>query len=282
MGSRTLLLVLVVALVPIAPLPSGAASHEGLPDILWLRPDPAGGRSHNFTTYAPASADDGSALEVFGGSNTSTISFATPWLPAEWQVEPDIGVSVELWVSGLDGVIAATDPQSFVDAPGRVTVRVELRHGSEGVFARGETTVETDPVQPDETPRQLTFDLRVERAVRFESDPDTGDGLRLEVTVMGYHRSEDPVSIHVLSPETPSHIVLESFPIGAFRAWEDQEAVAAACHRAIQEGRTCAPAETEEPDGERRRETPAPLSWFLGLTAILAATAGLLWIGRRH
>lgn len=281
MGSRALLPVLVMVIVPFVPIPGATASHDGLPDILWLRPDPGGGRNHNFTTYAPTSDENVSALDVLGGGTTSTIGFATPWLPAEWQVKADTVVSVELWVSGLDQVFAATDPQSFLDAPGRVTVRAELRHGSEGAFARGETTVETDPIEPEEAPRRLQFDLPVERPVVFESDRDTGNTLRLIVTVMGYHRTDDPITLHVLSPETPSHILLESFPIDAFREWEDQEAKAAACHRAIQEGRTCAP-ETEEPDGERRRETPAPLPWFLGLTAILGVTVVLLWLGRRH
>lgn len=280
MGLRTSLLVLVVALVPIAPVPGVSASHDGLPDILWLRPDPDGGRSHNFTTYAPTPADEGSALDVLGGSNTSTIGFATPWLPAEWRVETRDLVAVELWVAGLDRVIAATDPVSFADAPQHVTVRAELRHGSEGAFARGETTVETDPARPDETPRKLAFDLEVERPVVFESDRDTGNTLRLIVTVMGYHRPEDPVTVHVLSPETPSHLIVESFPVDAFRAWEDEEAEAAACHKAIQEGRTCA-TESEEHDDERR-ENASPLPSALGLMAILGVAVVLLWSDRRR
>lgn len=274
-------MVLLLTLGTVGALPSGQAVHDGLPDVLWLRGDPGGGHSHNFTTYPPEANDTGEALDLLSGGNYSDISFAMPLLPGAWAVEPGSDIELEIWVSGLDRVIAMASPLTFAEEPNRVIVQAELVHGTEGRFAFGRTSIQPDPIEPQEVPRRLIIPLGVERSVAYAADSGTEPGFELTLTVFGHSRPEHDLLVHVRSPETPSHIELPMFPVGAFREWEEVERERRDCAARILGQEPCRQID-ETPNGPVDDNRQVVLPWFLGFGALGVASAGILWYGRRQ
>ncbi|MBW3583785.1 MAG: hypothetical protein KY455_11855 [Euryarchaeota archaeon] len=280
MDPRALALVLILTLGPVGTLTGAQAAHDGLPDVLWLGADPDGGRLHNFTTYPPGPEDPGERLEMHSVGNFTSITWRMIAIPADWTVESDTVIELELWIEGLDRVIAAADPLAFARHPGKVVVQAQLRHGNEGFFAKGETTIDPDPVSPQEGPRRLLMPIQVEREVAFANETGGGATFNLIITVLGHNRPETPLLAHVLSDQTPSRLTVESFPVDAFRAWEVHEALMRECAERLLRQESCRTTPVEE-------NTPgpspsAPVSWLLGIVALGVASAAVLVFGARR
>ena len=251
---------------------AGSAVAQDAPPTLYLAgPTPTGSISFlNFSSYPPNATNPTPIPPAPIGLTAANWTWTMSRVPVDWTLVAGTRVEGVFFIEQLDSTAPIANPVSDPDGIGRLKVTFDILNGDPASpVGSGFVLLDSAMIAQDPGVQEIRITAEVSADSTYFSTPGESLMFGIRVGVTGRMAPDDPAFVLVEGLATPSRIEVPSFPLAAFRAWEDAERAEVECNARILQGLPCEPIPPEEPARE------SPPAGVLGLLAVLGAAARL-------